>query len=559
MKYFYILCLAVATLCSCGGNNENEAPLSLRLANAELSQEKNVQVVNLTSKEHKLFIEDGPIYVDIPLHHFDVSTIDSVIYTIAGTNFTFYDIHPPVIDYFTKLDGSLTVSLFRNGEVLAIPGTKKNRTNLSVFRTHPLIENDAIVFGILVLILAMIFWTHSLKTPFWKKFYTYVPALLLCYFVPAICNSFNIINGEFSELYTVSKDFFLPASLVLLCLSIDLKGIMNLGPKALIMFFTATIGIVIGGPLALAIVDTWAQLPGGEDPQAAWRGLSTVAGSWIGGGANQTAMKEIANCPETQFSGMIVVDVFVANIWMAFLLFGAGITVIIDKKLKSDTSAIDKLKDKIEKFQQGIARIPSFTDLLIIGGIAFVGVGLAHLFSSWIAPSLDGVISTAAKNPDSIAKYLTSLGSGFFWLIILATAIGVLLSFTKLKNMEGAGASKFGSVFIYLLVATIGMKMDIPWLIENWSKFVNILLIGLIWMAIHVIILLIVAKIIKAPFFYVAVGSQANVGGAASAPIVASAFSPALAPVGVLLAVLGYAIGTIGAIICMEMMHFVSQ
>ena len=142
--------------------------------------------------------------------------------------------------------------------------------------------------------------------------------------------------------------------------------------------------------------------------------------------------------------------------------------------------------------------------------------------------------------------------------MVSATAIGIGLSFTRAKSYEGAGASKIGSVFLYILVATIGMKMDIGSLIENWSLYGSAVSIGLLWMLVHIVVLLVVAKLIKAPFFFVAVGSQANVGGAASAPIVASAFSPALAPVGVLLAVLGYAVGTIGAIVCMEWMHALS-
>ena len=143
--------------------------------------------------------------------------------------------------------------------------------------------------------------------------------------------------------------------------------------------------------------------------------------------------------------------------------------------------------------------------------------------------------------------------------MVTATAMGIALSFTPAKSYEGAGASKMGSVFLYILVATIGMKMDIGSLIENWAMYGSAVSIGLIWMLVHIVVLLVVAKLIKAPFFFVAVGSQANVGGAASAPIVASAFSPALAPVGVLLAVLGYAVGTIGAIVCMEWMHALSM
>jgi uncharacterized membrane protein len=178
--------------------------------------------------------------------------------------------------------------------------------------------------------------------------------------------------------------------------------------------------------------------------------------------------------------------------------------------------------------------------------------GLGPAFKSWFGSILNA-------NPDSVVQFLSSLEQGFFWIVVAATAIGIGLSFTKLRSYEGAGASKIGSAFLYVLVATIGMKMDVVELYHNWDVYWSVILIGLLWMAIHIITLLTVAKIIKAPFFFVAVGSQANVGGAASAPIVASAFSPALAPVGVLLAVLGYAVGTVGAIVCMELMHAISM
>lgn len=410
------------------------------------------------------------------------------------------------------------------------------------------IKNDAIVFGILILILAIIFKTSSSSNPGLKKFYTYVPPLLLCYFIPGFLNwPLGIVSPEESQLYFVASRYLLPASLVLFCLSIDLKGVLNLGPKALIMFFTATLGIVIGAPVALWVSgmlfpDIKEALPGEE----IWRGLSTIAGSWIGGGANQTAMKEIYNCSDSLFSSMIIIDVFVANIWMGFLLFGAGRYHKIDKRLKADNSSIEALKEKVENYRASIAKIPTSTDLFVILGIGFGATALAHFGADIISPLMETHVATLAK------LNLNSLTSRFFWLIVIATTVGLALSFTKMKRYEGAGASKLGSIFIYILVATIGMKMNFLEAFNNLHYFI----IGLIWMAIHVTLLLVVAKIIKAPFFFVAVGSQANVGGAASAPVVASAFSTALAPVGVLLAVLGYALGTYGAIICTQLMQW---
>jgi len=403
---------------------------------------------------------------------------------------------------------------------------------------EPVFTNDAVVLGILMAILAFVFISSKSQHPFWKKFYTYVPTLLLCYFIPSIFNSLGIISGEESKLYFVASRYLLPTSLVLLTISIDLPEIKKLGPKALIMFFTGTLGIIIGGPLAILLVSTFApDVIGGAGPDAVWRGLSTVAGSWIGGGANQAAMKEIFGVGDTVFSAMIAVDVIVANVWMAFLLYGAGIHERLDNWLQADTSAITELKEKIEAYRAQIIRIPDLTDAITVMAVGFGITAIAHLGADTIAPAIQ-------QHAPGLARF--SLTSGFFWLIVLATSLALALSFTKARELEGIGASRYGSVFLYILVATIGMKMNILAIFENPGFFI----VGLIWMAFHALLLIGVAKGIKAPFFFMAVGSQANVGGAASAPIVASAFHPSLAPVGVLLAVLGYAIGTYGAWIC---------
>jgi len=407
----------------------------------------------------------------------------------------------------------------------------------------PLFTNDASVLGILVMVLAFIFYTSSSSHPFWKKFYTYIPALLLCYFLPSILNSMGIISGEESGLYFMASRYLLPASLVLLTLSIDIKGVVALGPKALIMFLAGTFGIVIGGPLTIIMLSYISpDLVGGVGPDAVWRGLATIAGSWIGGGANQTAMKEMFGSSDKLFSAMITVDVIVANVWMAFLLYGAGISAKVDKWFKADSSSIETLKNNLEKYHAKVSRIPSLTDLIVIVAIGVGLTGIAHMGADIIAPWV-------SENAPQLAKF--SLTSKFFWLIVIATTGGLILSFTKLKQYEGAGASRVGSLFLYILVATIGMKMDALAILETPGLF----LIGIIWMLIHVTVLLVVGKIIKAPFFFVAVGSQANVGGAASAPIVASAFHPALAPVGVLLAVFGYALGTYAAWFCAILMQ----
>ncbi len=417
--------------------------------------------------------------------------------------------------------------------------------------TPPIFTNDAIVLGLLMLALGFVFLTSSRKTGFWAKFYKVVPAVLMCYLLPAILNSLNIISDETSQLYFFASRFLLPASLVLMTLSIDLKAIFDLGPKALVMFFTGTIGIIIGGPLAILLISIFSpETVGGIGPDAVWRGLSTLAGSWIGGGANQAAMLEIFEYNPDLYGGMVLVDIVVANLWMAVLLMGIGKSETIDSWLKADNSAITELKHKVTAYAESVTRNPSLADFMVMLSIAFGAVGLAH----WGADGISSWLSSNFKAFNDNKSALASFASSFFWMITIATAVGIALSFTRAKKYEGAGASKIGSIFIYFLVATIGMKMDLTMIFDN----PGLIAIGLVWMTIHAALLILVAKLIKAPYFFLAVGSQANVGGAASAPVVAAAFHPSLATVGVLLAVFGYVVGTYGAILSTILMQMAS-
>lgn len=417
--------------------------------------------------------------------------------------------------------------------------------------TEPFITNDTIVFGLLTLCLGFIFYTSSIKTGFWKKFYTIVPAVLMCYLLPSILASSGLVSDETSNLYFMASRYLLPAALVLMTLSIDMKAIANLGSKALIMFLTGSVGIIIGGPLAILIVSIFSpETVGGNDFDAIWRGLSTIAGSWIGGGANQAAMLEIYQYNPEKYGGMVLVDIVVANVWMAIILLGVGRTKQIDKWLKADTSAIERLKIKVSEFSERITRVPTLTDYMMMLFFAFTAVGLSHFFGDYLSAYL-----SSFENVSDKGSFLSFLGSNFFWMVVIATIIGIVLSFTKAKNYEGAGASKIGSVFIYILVATIGMKMDLSKIFEN----PGLIVIGFIWISIHAGLLIFVAKLIKAPYFFLAVGSQANVGGAASAPVVAAEFHPSLTSVGVLLAVFGYVVGTGGAILCTILMEVASK
>lgn len=391
-----------------------------------------------------------------------------------------------------------------------------------------LVTDDAVLFGILAGILALVFWTASHPAAFWRRFYSIVPALALCYCLPALLNTLGIIDGRNNGIYPIARDYLLPAALVLLTLSIDIKGLLGLGPKLLIMLFTGTLGVMLGAPIAYLIVGALSPETVAGDT---WSGMAALAGSWIGGGANMVAMREIYEVDANTFGQFAAADILVASVWLAGLLFLAGRAQRFDRWIGADTRAIDELKDKVEAYQLASARIPTLADVMVVLGLAFTITGLAHALagplSSWIA----------AEAPQ-LARL--SLTSRFFWIVIFATTIAIGLSFTRARKLEDVGASRLGTAMLYVLIVSIGMQMDLMALVERPWLFA----IGAIWILIHGAMLLFVARLIRAPAFYFAIGSQGNIGAAASAPVVAAAFHPALAPVGVLLGVVGYATGT---------------
>ncbi|MBD9367502.1 DUF819 family protein [Xanthomonas sp. XNM01] len=393
-----------------------------------------------------------------------------------------------------------------------------------------LISNDIVLFGLIAATLGLIFWLSSGPTPFWKKVFTWVPALLLCYFVPAFYNTVGLIDGENNSLYNpIASRILLPAALVLLTLSVDLKGILKLGPRLLFVFIAGTVGVVLGAIVSFQIME-WVHPPAVAGDT--WKGMAALSGSWIGGGANMVAIREVYGVDATLFGQFAVVDVAFASLWMATLLFLANRSAQIDARSGADTRALDEMKERIAAYEAANARIPTLTDLMVIIGLAFGVVAAAHAIAAPLAAWFGANVANAAQ---------FSLDSAFVWVVVLSTAAGLGLSFTRVRKLESAGASKLGTVFLYFLIACIGMQMDFMKLASR----PELLAIGGIWMAVHVLVIWAAAKMVKAPMFYFGVGSMGNIGAAASAPVIAAAFHPSLAPVGVLLGTVGYATGTL--------------
>ena len=385
------------------------------------------------------------------------------------------------------------------------------------------------VLAILLATLALLFGMN--RHPRLGRLFKVIPLLVFAYFVPTILSNTGLIPLA-SPLYTFIKKILLPASLVLLVLAVDIKGILRLGRHAVLLFLFATFTIVIGGPIAYLICHPLVPAELGDQ---VWRGLAALSGSWIGGGANFVAIGESAGATATTISLMVVVDVAVANVWMAVLLFFAGRERRMDERIGAERGAIDEVRRRVEDFEERVKRPTNLADLLIMLAIAFGATAIATALAR-ILPPVGDIIRE------------------FTWVVLIVTTVALLLSFTRARELEGAGASAVGSVLLYLLVASIGAHAEFAKVVEVPS----LVLVGAVWMFIHALLMLLLRRFLKAPVFFLAVGSQANVGGAASAPIVASAFHPALAPVGVLLAVGGYVLGTYAGLVCaflLEQVH----
>ena len=383
--------------------------------------------------------------------------------------------------------------------------------------TTALITDPMAVFAYIAAALGIVFWASTL--PNLKKFFRIIPPIILAYFVPTISTTIGITPMA-SPAYDWMRTYLLPIALLLLMITVDLKAIMRLGPVALIMMVTGTVGIIIGGPIALAVFGAWL-------PEDAWKGFAALAGSWIGGTANMVAMKESVGTPDSLMGPVIVIDTVVGYGWMGLLLFFSAWQARFDKWNNAKRGGLEDAQRHLEELQQDGKPI-DLPHLAMIVGLAFAGAVLGV----WV-----GRMVPELGDP-KIISHTT-------WTVLIVVTVGLMLSFTRVRNMEQYGASTVGFAALYLLVGAIGAQADLAAVLETPA----FLLAGSLWIAIHVAILLGVARLIRAPLFFVAVGSMANVGGAASAPVVAGIYNPALAPVGVLMGIAGYILGIYGAII----------
>ena len=390
----------------------------------------------------------------------------------------------------------------------------------------PLIQDPTAILVYLVSLIGLIYYV---KDQAWsKKVFDIIPPVIWVYFLPMISTTLGI-TPEQSELYTWVKTYLLPAALVLLLLSADVRAITKLGPKALGTMFAGTLGIVLGGVISLSLFGAWL-------PEDAWQGMGALSGSWIGGSSNMVAIGTSIGVRDELFGVMIIVDTIVGYGWMGIVIFFSAFQSRLDKWNGVTSSPVDELSEHMANSVNNKPEPTTFNSLVFI---LVLGLGLGF------------VCLEAGKVLPDLGKVITSFG----WTVILVSLLGLALSFTPLARLEKQGASHMGNLFLYLLLATIGAKADLRAITEA-PMF---LVVGVVWIAIHATVLFSVGRLLKAPMFLIATSSQANIGGVVSAPIVASVYQKGMAPVGLLMGVLGNILGLYFGFLTAQLMEWVSR
>jgi len=373
-------------------------------------------------------------------------------------------------------------------------------------KSHPVY-----IMCVLVCIEAAILFIDSL--PVGKKLFRFLPSMFWIYCVPMLANTVGILPAE-SSIYGIITRWVLPGSLVVLLLSADIRGIVKLGPTALGVMAASVAGIMIGAPAVMLIYRHWL-------PADAWQAVGTLSGSWIGGSANMVAVGEGIGIPEAIYQLLVITDTIIPYAWMGLLIALSAHQQKFDRWNKSNTKLLDDLvKHANNNSESKIARYTPVGTIVILA-IAAAGAGIA-VWASLKLPVVENVISPVA------------------WSVILATVLGIGLSFSPARRLESRGSNRIGFILLYLVLASIGAKTNLSFM-GNLPIF---LIAGATWIMIHAICLLLAVRLLRAPMALAAAASQSSIGGPASGPVVAGIYHPDLAPVGLLLAVLGNIAGT---------------
>ncbi|PWF61546.1 hypothetical protein CBX96_20555 [Shewanella sp. BC20] len=406
-----------------------------------------------------------------------------------------------------------------------------------------MISSEYGIVTFLILLIALVLYSNHLSFGFIRRFYSIFPVMFVCYTLPAVFSYFGIIDASESSVDDYFKAHFIPCSLFLLVMSTDFVTLKSIGGKILLMFLIGAIGVCIGGPISLWIGSIlfpdqllW------DGSNATWRGMATLMANWLGGTANQLIVKEIHNVGDAVFAVMVTINVLFSGIWMAILLFVAKKQPVIDRFINADLrnapAFIESVKPSLDR------RKRFFGVSLLILSLLFIFL-FCHSCSEYISMILINKFPV-------LLQY--NLGSSFFWSMLLSTLLGLLLSMSYARHVFVKQVRFISFFLLYFMIMNIGLNVEFT----SFQSIFYYFIVGLIWFFIHVVILLLFTLYFRLPIFYFAIASQCNIGGAASAPVVASAFNPKFASVAVLMAVLGYTWASFLASIIGSFMQYIN-
>ena len=385
-----------------------------------------------------------------------------------------------------------------------------------------LISDPVAVFGYIAALLAIVFWLSDL--PQLKKAFEIVPPVIFAYFLPTLSTAAGIIPLA-SPAYAWMTRYLLLVALLLLMISVDLKSVLRLGKMATFMMLAGTVGVIAGAALSFFVFR-------GFLPPDAWKGFAALSGSWIGGTANMLAIAQSVGTPQEVLGPLIVVDTVVGYGWMGVLLYLSTWQRRFDERTGARTEVMEETNARLAAIDQK-RRPADLRDLVMIVGLGFGGAIAAFVLSG----------SLPALGDPTIISRTT-------WAVLIVVTGGLLISFTPVRRLEEVGASRIGYTALYLLLGAIGAQADLRAIAQTPLYIAA----GVVWILVHIAVMFAAARIVRAPLFFVATGSMANIGGAASAPVVAGVYHPAMAPVGLLMAVAGYILGIYGGLACAWML-----
>jgi len=380
--------------------------------------------------------------------------------------------------------------------------------------TVALISSPAGVLAVLAAVAAFFFLIAELTQ---AKLFQYIPPLLFIYATPVFLNNFDVIPSS-SVIYSGLSAYLLPAFIVLMLIKVNIPAVVKVMGKGVLVMLMGTAGVIVGAVVAYAIVHPWLS------PDA-WKGYGALAGSWIGGTANMAATAEILGTSEEQFGLAIIADNVVYVVWLPMLLLSRDFADKFNKwaRVPEDRIAMMDAAAELHHEEDQAPTMPQYLFLFaVVIGVTWIGRSLAPGISGWVSSNLP-----AAEN----------LFSETTVRILLVTTMALVLSVTPVSKLPNSTA--LGTALVYIFVAGMGARASVSGLAEAPMFVFG----AFIWIFIHGLFCLAGAWIFRVDIHSVAIASAANIGAAASAPIVAAHHRPSLVPVSILMALLGYAMG----------------